>query len=391
MSEEVPASIRRGAGSEPPGGLQEVDRIPVDRVFVASQWQLIRWRFRRHKLAIVGSVVVVAMYLFGVFADFFGPFAPAERDPDYVLAPPQRIRVFDADGLHWPFVYNKIGSFDPVTANRIYVDDPSVRHPVALFVLGDEYQLWGLVRSRLHFFGRHDGGPVYLFGTDRLGRDMFSRIAHGARVSLSVGLIGVFASLLLGLALGGVAGYFGGMADTVIQRLSEIMRSFPSIPLWMALSAALPDTWSPLAVYFGITVILSLHGWTSLARQARGKILSLKNDDFVLAARLSGASTGRILRVHLIPSFTSHTIATLTLAIPQMILGETALSFLGIGLRDPIISWGVLMQKAQNVYTLAFAPWLMLPAAFVIVSIIAFSFMGDGLRDAADPYVAVKA
>jgi peptide/nickel transport system permease protein len=351
---------------------------------------LIWWRFRRHRLAVAGTIVIAGLYLYGIFASFVAPFDPVERDPKYVQAPPQRVRIFHEGRLRSPFVYDMSYEFDPVTANRIFVEVTSEPHPIGLFVRGDPYKLWGLFPSDLHLFGRHDGGALYVLGTDLLGRDMFSRICYGTRVSLSVGLIGVFLSLLLGLVMGGIAGYFGGAADTIIQRVSEVIRSFPSIPLWMALSAALPDTWSPLAVYFGVTIILSLRGWTSLARQARGKIMSIKNDDFVLAARLSGASIGRILRVHLIPSFTSHIIATLTLAIPQMILGETALSFLGIGLRDPIISWGVLMQKAQNVHTLAFAPWLLWPTAFVIVSILAFSFMGDGLRDAADPYAVIR-
>lgn len=247
--------------------------------------------------------------------------------------------------------------------------------------------MWGLFKWDRHLFGTEEG-VAYLFGTDTLGRDMLTRIMYGARISLTIGFVGVMSSFLIGLTIGGIAGFFGGWVDSLVQRLIEVIRAFPSIPLWMALSAALPIKWPPLLNYFGITVVLSFVGWTSLARVTRGKILSLKNEDFVVAAQVCGASTARIIRVHLIPSFLSHIIAGLTLAIPGMILGETALSFLGLGLRDPLVSWGVLLQKSQNIHSIAFSPWLFLPGLFIITTVLSFNFFGDGLRDAADPYIA---
>jgi len=358
-----------------------------ERLYVASQWRLMWWRFRRHRLAVVAGVLLVFLYTIGIFCEFAAPYTPNSRDKGYVQGPPQRVHFVDAEGrFHLrPFVYGVRQVSDPETWQRVAVVDTSVRHPVTFFTSGQEYEFWGLFKARVHLFGTR-GGHLYVFGTDSLGRDVFSRIVYGARISLSIGLIGVALSFFLGVVLGGIAGYYGGVADYVIQRIIEVLRCIPHIPLWMALSAALPAHWPALYVYFGITVILSFLGWTGLARVVRGKFLSLRNEDFVVAARLSGTRETTIIFRHLLPSFMSHIITSATLAVPGMILGETALSFLGIGLRPPIVSWGVLLQQAQNIQAVIMAPWLLLPGLFVIVVVLAFNFVGDGLRDAADPY-----
>jgi peptide/nickel transport system permease protein len=361
-----------------------------EKLYVASYWQLVRWRFLKHKMAVISLVVLVFFYLIAIFAEFVAPYDPEQFIVQYKLAPPSAIRIRDAEGnLHWPFVYKINRERDPETLRSLYVDDETVRYPIRFLVRGFEYKLLGLFPTDLHLFGLsvpQEEQGVFLNGADRLGRDLFSRMCYGARLSLSIGLVGVFLSLVLGIILGGISGYYGGMLDTVIQRVIEFIRTIPSIPLWMALSAALPADWPVVRVYFGITVILSLIGWTGMARVVRGRFLSMREEDFVLAARLVGSSEMRIILVHMVPSFLSYIIASLTLAIPGMILAETGLSFIGLGLRAPAISWGVLLQEAQNVRSLALAPWVFAPAVAVIVSILAFNFLGDGLRDAADPY-----
>lgn len=360
------------------------------RIYVASQWKLTWWRFRKHKVAMVSGAVVIFVYLVALFAEFLAPFPTDMYNSRYTFAPPQRVHLFlnTEEGLKFqPHVNGFDVEIDPVALRRTFVVDPDVVYPIGFFVEGFSYRLLGLFETNIHLIGPiNPADPMYLLGADRLGRDVFSRLVFGTRISMSIGLVGVFLSFILGILLGGVSGLYGGMADNLIQRLIEFIRSVPTIPLWLGLAAALPMTWSPLAVYFGITVILSLIGWTDLARVVRGRFLTLRTEDFVMAARLDGASQQRIIWKYMVPSFTSHIIASLTLAIPGMILAETALSFLGLGLRPPIVSWGVLLQEAQNIRAVATAPWLLTPGIAVVVTVLALNFLGDGLRDAADPY-----
>ncbi|MDD9987786.1 MAG: ABC transporter permease [Spirochaetaceae bacterium] len=372
-------------GQDPPSGDVGADSFE-ERFFIASQWSLMWWKFRRHRLAIVSGAVLLVLYILAGFCEFIAPYDLTERHRRYVYTPPQRIRLFHDGRITRPFVYGLERSVDPETLRKSYSENRSEVYPLRFLIRGHEYRFWDLFPTDVHLFGVDSGGTAFLLGTDRLGRDMLSRIVYGSRISLSIGLIGVTLSLLLGVILGGVSGYYGGTTDNLIQRFIEMLRSFPTIPLWMALSAALPAQWPPLRIYFGITVILSLVGWTGLARVVRGKLLALREEDYAMAARVAGASEGRIIAGHLIPAFMSHIIVTVTLAIPGMILAETALSFLGLGLRPPVTSWGVLLQEAQNVRTVALHPWLLLPVLFVIVTVLAFNFIGDGLRDAADPY-----
>ena len=372
-------------GQDPPSGDVGADSFE-ERFFIASQWSLMWWKFRRHRLAIVSGAVLLVLYILAGFCEFIAPYDLTERHRRYVYTPPQRIRLFHDGRITRPFVYGLERSVDPETLRKSYSENRSEVYPLRFLIRGHEYRFWDLFPTDVHLFGVDSGGTAFLLGTDRLGRDMLSRIVYGSRISLSIGLIGVTLSLLLGVILGGVSGYYGGTTDNLIQRFIEMLRSFPTIPLWMALSAALPAQWPPLRIYFGITVILSLVGWTGLARVVRGKLLALREEDYAMAARVAGASEGRIIAGHLIPAFMSHIIVTVTLAIPGMILAETALSFLGLGLRPPVTSWGVLLQEAQNVRTVSLHPWLLLPVLFVIVTVLAFNFIGDGLRDAADPY-----
>ena len=355
-------------------------------IYTASQWTLMRLKFRKHKLAVIAGVFIILLYLTALFCEFIAPYPLDHRDVTYSYAPPQRVRLFDKSGLHRPFVYPLVGWRESESLRKMYVEEKSRRLPIKLFVRGVPYRMWGLFETDIHLFGVEEGGTVFLLGTDRLGRDMLSRIIYGARISLTIGLIGVALSFVLGLIIGSISGFYGGWIDHFIQRGIEILRSFPPIPLWMALSAALPETWSPIQIYLAITVVLSLINWTGLARVVRGKILSLREEDFAMAAILSGASEWRVMTRHLLPSFLSHIIVSLTLAIPRMILGETGLSFLGLGLRPPITSWGVLLKEAQNVQALALHPWLLTPVLFVIITVLSFNFVGDGMRDAADPY-----
>jgi len=371
--------------------VKQLEQQLDQQILVASQWQLIRWRFMAHKLAVVSLVVLGVFYFAVVFAEFVAPYDPETFIATLTLAPPQRIHFVDNEGnFHLrPFVYPQKKTLDPVTYTATYVEDETVQQPLGLFVRGDPYKLWGLLKSDRHLFGIIDGDEdtrFSLLGQDPYGRDLFSRIVYGARISLTMGLVGVALSFFLGILLGGLSGYLGGIVDTVIQRVIEALVAVPTTPLWMGLSVALPRNWPVTKTYFAISIILSIVGWTSIARQVRGLFLSLREEDFVGAAELDGASDFRIIFRYLLPSSMSFLIARLTLAIPAMILGETGLSFIGLGLQAPAISWGVLLKDAQAVRVLALAPWILLPALFVVVSILAFNFVGDGLRDAADPY-----
>lgn len=361
----------------------------ADRISVATQWQLMWWRFRKHRLAMIAGVVVALFYLIVLFAEFFAYSDATISDETRSLLPPQPIHWLD-NGSFRPHVFGLTGKRDPKTFKRVYQPDPEKKVYLQLFAKGYPYKLVGLFPMERHLLGVSGDAKaeesIFLLGTDLQGRDLFSRLMLATRTSLTIGLVGVTLSLLLGVLLGGISGLYGGFVDNVIQRIIEILRSIPTIPLWMGLAAALPREWPITRIYFFITIIISLIGWTVMARVVRGRFLSLRSEDFVMVAELAGAGQLRIIFRHMVPSFLSHIIAATSLAIPAMIISETSLSFLGLGLRPPAVSWGVLLQQAQNIQAVAISPWLLTPAIPVIIAVLAFNFLGDGLRDAADPY-----
>lgn len=376
--------------SAPADDLADEISSKEEKVYVASYWKLMWWRFLKHRMAVISAVIVLLLYLVAAFCEFVAPYDPEQTFAKYKMTPPTGIHIFDEAGtLQRPFVYKIQRDRDKETLRSIYTEDKSTIYPIRFWVEGSEYKLWGLFPTNIHLFGldvAHDEQGLFLLGGDRLGRDLFSRVCYGARISLTIGLVSVIISLVLGIFLGGLSGYYGGGLDNVIQRLIEFIRSVPEIPLVMGLAAALPADWPVVRLYFGVTVVLSFIGWTGLARVVRGRFLSLREEDFVMAARLAGASEQRVIFRHMLPSFMSHIIASLTLAIPAIILSETGLSFIGLGLRAPAISWGVLLQEAQNVRSMALAPWVLTPGIAVVLTVLAFNFLGDGIRDAADPY-----
>ncbi|OQP84247.1 peptide ABC transporter permease [Rhizobium rhizosphaerae] len=355
-------------------------------IYEASQLRLMWWKFKKHRLALASLIFLVAAYLMIMVVEFLAPYNLHTRNVERIYAPPQSVHLFHDGAFVGPFVYGRALTLDMDTLRRVYTEDRGKVEKLRFFCKGDTYRFWGLVEADRHLVCPAEGSDFFLFGSDRLGRDVLSRILYGARISLTIGLLGVSMAFVLGIVIGGLAGYHGGIFDLIVQRVIEVLQSIPSIPLWMALAAIMPVTWSPIVIYLGITCILGLLDWTGLARAVRSKLLALREEDYVLAAQLMGARPGRIIGRHLVPGFLSHLIASATMSIPAMILGETALSFLGLGLRPPITSWGILLTEARSVSVIAFYPWLLIPTIPVILVILAFNFLGDGLRDAADPY-----
>ena len=376
--------------SKDPFNPMEVEKLSPEqeKFYMASQWRMMWWRLKRHKLAVWSGIVLLVLYTSILFSEVIAPYNLQTRNPDFIFAPPQSINLFHEGKFRGPFVYGLNYKLNMDTLRREYTENRNSIQPIRFFCRADSYKFWELFRTDVHLLCPAKGGTLFIFGTDRLGRDIWSRIVYGTRISLTVGLVGILLSFLIGISVGGAAGYFGGWVDSLSQRLIEILRSIPELPLWMGLSAALPVNWSPLAVFFGLTLILGLVDWPGLARAVRSKLLSLREEDYCTAAELLGASPQRIIYRHLLPNFMSHLIASATLSIPSMILAETALSFLGLGLRPPITSWGVLLVEAQNLEAVELYPWLLIPAIPVIITVLAFNFFGDGLRDAADPYKA---
>lgn len=395
MSDTAPRPSRGRPASQTPHFVSRepwdpyvADRLSADqeKYYMAGQWKLMWWRFRRHRPAVVSALFLAIMYFSILICEWIAPYDLHTRHIRYIFAPPQAVHLFHDGKFIGPYVYGFSVHRDLDTLQRVYKPEHGAPQKLRFFCSGEPYKFWGLIEGSFHFVCPPENGTLFLLGTDRLGRDMLSRIVYAARISLTIGIIGIVLSFALALILGGLAGYYGGWVDLVVQRITEILKSFPHLPLWLALSAALPVTWSPLLIYFGITLILALLDWPSLGRAVRSKLLALREEDYAVAAQMMGAKPARIIGRHLLPGFMSHLIASATLSIPSMILAETALSFLGLGLRPPITSWGVLLNEATDINVVAVNWWLMMPVVPVILVILAYQFMGDGMRDAADPY-----
>ena len=368
-------------------GTRERRQKKAEQLAEASQYQLMLAQFKKHRIATVSLYLLVILYLMAIFASFVVPYDTLQRFDQFGYAKPSQVHIVDANGnVHLPFIYGRTSKLDKKTFKYTFEEDTSKQYPVRLFVTGKPYDLLGVIPMSRHLFGVEGDQPFFLLGADKLGRDLFSRIIYASRVSLFIGFAGVIISFVLGIILGGISGYFGGVVDTVIQRIIEFIMSIPQIPVWMALSAAIPKEWSGIQKFFAITLVLSFVGWTGLARVVRGKLISLREEDYVIAARISSAKPMQIIFRHLLPGVTSYLVVSITLAIPGMILGETTLSFLGLGITAPDVSWGSLLQDAQDINAIANYPWLLAPVFFVMLAVVLFNFIGDGLRDAADPY-----
>ncbi len=367
---------------DPNVDISAIDRADMD----APNWLLVWRKFRRHRLGLLSAIFLFFAYAFIPFAGFISPYTPNERSAENLFHPPQAIRFWHEGEFIGPFVYPTTGAPDLENFQWVYETDTTRPMPLQFFCRKTEYNLAGFIPTERHLFCAPEGATVFIFGSDRLGRDVFSRISYGAQLSLTVGLIGITVSFVIGITLGAMAGYFGGMVDWVVNRAIEILRSLPELPLWLALSAAVPSNWGPVSVFFIISIILGLLDWPGLARAVRSKFLSLREEEYVRAAEMMGAKPGRVIRRHLLPNFTSHLIASATLSIPAMILGETALSFLGLGLRAPAVSWGVMLNDAQNLASIEIYPWTAIPMLPIVIVVLAFNFLGDGLRDSLDPY-----